>query len=125
VVKVRYSSNNSGGDWWLTDDHWLSLEKAGWEVDWVANRPNDGFIMRPSDDGRWLGALAMNASVEGMTMRDAISDWESVTGLRSAELGCSCCGPPHSFTSTTDDGKTDYYSPSYPEYGDEYGGDGW
>lgn len=19
---IRYSSNNSGGDWWLTDDHW-------------------------------------------------------------------------------------------------------
>jgi len=33
-MKVEYSSNNSGGSWWLTNDHWLALEKAGWTVVW-------------------------------------------------------------------------------------------
>lgn len=33
-MKVKYSSNNSGGDWWLTDEDWRRLEEAGWEVEW-------------------------------------------------------------------------------------------
>lgn len=31
---VEYSSNNSGGSWWLSDKHWLALEAAGWRVEW-------------------------------------------------------------------------------------------
>ncbi len=27
--KIEYSSNNSGGDWWLKDEDWFALEKAG------------------------------------------------------------------------------------------------
>lgn len=33
-MKVEYSSNNSGGGWWLKDEHWRALEDAGWEVEW-------------------------------------------------------------------------------------------
>lgn len=32
---VEYSSNNSGGDWWLSDDDWKNLESAGWKVKWI------------------------------------------------------------------------------------------
>lgn len=33
-MRVEYSSNNSGGSWWLNDKHWKALEDAGWEVEW-------------------------------------------------------------------------------------------
>jgi hypothetical protein len=33
-VKVEYSSNNSGGYWWLKDKDWQALEDAGWYVHW-------------------------------------------------------------------------------------------
>lgn len=31
---IQYSSNNSGGKWWLKDADWAALERAGWEVKW-------------------------------------------------------------------------------------------
>lgn len=30
MVTVEYSSNNSGGSFWLNDKDWKALEKAGW-----------------------------------------------------------------------------------------------
>lgn len=33
-MRVQYSSNNSGGDWWLSDADWIGLADAGWEVVW-------------------------------------------------------------------------------------------
>jgi len=33
-MKVEYSSNNSGGAWWLKDEDWKALEAAGWKVVW-------------------------------------------------------------------------------------------
>lgn len=32
--RVEYSSNNSGGGWWLKDTDWLALEEQGWEIEW-------------------------------------------------------------------------------------------
>lgn len=32
---VEYDSNNSGGSWWLKDEDWAALEKAGWYVQWL------------------------------------------------------------------------------------------
>jgi hypothetical protein len=37
TVLVKYSSNNSGGSWWLKDADWLALERAGWHVEWGGN----------------------------------------------------------------------------------------
>lgn len=116
MTTVEYSSNNSGGSWWLTDADWYALEEAGWVIDWYKDRDQTVRIFSVDKDGRWLGALASHASREGLSMRDAIEEWESVTGQSSNDLGCSCCGTPHSFSS--DDG--DYYTPSYPSYGDRY-----
>ena len=31
---VEYDHNNSGGEWWLTDKDWKTLEDAGWHVEW-------------------------------------------------------------------------------------------
>lgn len=120
MSKIVYSSNNSGGDWWLTDRNWLDLEAAGWVVQWFAGDEDDTFRML-DDEGRWLGALATYASREGLSMGDAIDEWERVTGECSSELGCSCCGTPHSFYEETDDGRIgEYWSPSYPTQGDSY-----
>lgn len=80
---VKYRSNNSGGSWWLTDDNWKALEKAGWEVDW--------------EERRWLGALATSATRRGLSLKDAITEWVSITGKDPADEGCNCCGAPHDF----------------------------
>ena len=88
---VTYSSNNSGGYWWLKDDDWLALEAAGWKVDWVADNPRFG------TGDRWLGALAMRATREGLTLRESVEEWEEITGQNAADQGCNCCGSPHDF----------------------------
>lgn len=94
MIRVWYHSNNSGGDWWLSDEDWHALEAAGWKVQWVRDDP--GFRVL-DDEGRWLGALACDAYKDGEDLAVLISEWEKVTGKSSAEPGCSCCGPPHFF----------------------------
>lgn len=143
TIKVEYSSNNSGGDWWLSDDDWENLEKAGWEVAWggkyfcrsksfmftvpegmaepCADREKCQGHRRAStaaEAERWLGALAKSATRTGLPLRDAIEEWERVTGQNAASLGCSCCGTPHYFQETVDGNYTESYSPEYPTYGE-------
>lgn len=80
---VEYSSNNSGGYWWLTDEDWKNLEKAGWEVDW--------------EEGRRMRALATSAKRYGVSLRVAMAEFEDVTGQSPFDQGCNCCGKPHEF----------------------------
>lgn len=94
---VQYSTNNSGGEWWLSDEDWKALEAGGWEVDWVANWEPRKHLIPPSKDGRWLGALARDAFRCGLQREAAIAEWEYITGQLSTEEGCPCCGPPHNF----------------------------
>jgi hypothetical protein len=103
MINVTYDSNNSGGSWWLTDEDWYALEKAGWNVEW--KKDSTSKFSRPDSDGRWLGALATKASKDFGSMREAVSEWESVTGQRAADEGCHCCGPPHNFSGKDEDGK--------------------
>lgn len=93
-MKVSYSSNNSGGGWWLSDDDWLALEKAGWDVEWVYE---DEFYKGRLIDGRWLGALAKEASKDFETIKEALEEFEKVTGQSVTDEGCNCCGAPHNF----------------------------
>ena len=102
-MKVEYSSNNSGGRWWLTDDDWYNLEKAGWKVDWAKNIAQKYF--KADENGRWLGALAKSATRHGLDLIEAKDEWERVTRKSSTEPGCPCCGQPHSFTEYDDNGK--------------------
>ncbi len=105
-MKVEYRSNNSGGCWWLKDEHWRALEAAGWEVGWYRDKkPEPGLI--PLGE-RWLGALANEASKEFETPAEAMREFERVTGLKVTEEGCGCCGPPHAF--------------EWPEGKNKYGG---
>lgn len=118
-MRVEYSTNNSGGSWWLEDKDWYALEEAGWTVKWYRDQTDRHFI-KADKDGRWLGALATNATREGLSLGDAIEEWERVTQQDSSALGCSCCGTPHFFTFEGDNGERDYYSPDFPSHGSRY-----
>lgn len=127
MVCVEYSSNNSGGRWWLSDKDWRALEDAGWEVYWGGSyycHSTSPFNRKPAGkpepceprkcqghrrcdnleetlvvpNGRWLGAAARNASKEFANPKEAILEFERVTKQRASDEGCNCCGPPHTFS---------------------------
>lgn len=138
MAYVEYSSNNSGGNWWLKDEDWHALEKAGWVVHWawLSNKydaaGNDYIrderglpVLVPSEESdskyswdklkpgeRWLGALAREAYRPDLSLEEAVAEWERVTGANSTDAGCPCCGVPHHFTERDDNGK---YGRSGPE----------
>lgn len=90
-VKLEYSSNNSGGGWWLSDKDWQAMKKAGWNVDFKTEK--------------WLGAIATNASIQTNDVAKTIREWENITGQNAADEGCNCCGQPHNFSWVDEDGK--------------------
>ena len=96
-MKVVYSSNNSGGSWWLNDADWKALEANGWTVDWynkdhiVFSEPN------AKGENRFLDALATKATIEANSVEDAIEKWTTIIGQDAESEGCSCCGEPHYF----------------------------
>lgn len=92
-MKISYSSNNSGGDWWLKDKDWYALEKAGWKVEWFKD-DKDGIY---GNNKRWLGALASRATKDFDSIEDARSEFERITGQNADDEGCDCCGQPHNF----------------------------
>lgn len=96
-MRVRYSSNNSGGSWWLADDQWKALEAAGWEVEWYKK---GALMSRPDKDGkyRFLGALASYAYLECESIEEAVESFERITGEDASASGCDCCGQPHYFS---------------------------
>lgn len=147
---VRYNSNNSGGRWWLKDEDWIALEKVGWYVlwggypwhchskyNWTGKRPANVTELCASaevcpghrlfeshteitDENRYMDALAREAWRTGLSMGDAIREWETATGQASTALGCNCCGPPHSFEFEKSETESEYWSPSSPSYGDPF-----
>ena len=94
-MKIEYDSNNSGGHWWIEDEHWHALVDAGWEVKWFKDSPVG--MIKPDEDGRWLRALAMKAFKDFETPAEAMREFEKVTKQDVCDEGCNCCGPPHSF----------------------------
>jgi len=113
---LHYSSNNSGGSWWLSDDDWRALESAGWTVHWVRDDASRGRSWARADkDGRWLGTLATTAEkADVVNPAEAVSEFERLTSQDAYAEGCNCCGPPHSFSFEGDDGSTSYL---YVDYG--------
>lgn len=115
---VVYDSNNSGGSWWLKKRDWEALERAGWIVHWVQPDSKYGGFMRSTESyenpllpqerhpgAEWLGGVAMSAAKETDNLREAVEEWESVTGQDASAQGCNCCGRPHDFTLYDDEGK--------------------
>ena len=118
---IEYRSNNSGGHWWLDDKDWKALEKANWLVIWaddyyvykggehVYNKngfpkttkiPGKFDWVKKDKNGipRYLGASAKYAYKYFDSMREALQEFEKVTGKDVSEEGCNCCGPPHCFS---------------------------
>lgn len=79
MAHVYYSSNNSGGVDWVTPEMWNKLIEAGWTVE-------DRF-----------GGRIVSANRHGLSLHDAIVEWQTLTGLNPADEGCNCCGVPHTF----------------------------
>lgn len=125
---IEYDSNNSGGSWWLSDDHWKALENAGWVVHWIHDRetqhgehvhapstsafaPRDhrhsyeDILMPAEPTGeRWLGALATSAAKVTTDPAKTVREFERITGQDASEQGCNCCGEPHNFVYRDSDG---------------------
>lgn len=111
---LEYSSNNSGGDWWLKDQHWQALEAKDWNVEWV--KDDKDRIFTDKDGVRFLGALATRASKTFEDPEEGIEEWETITGENAKSLGCNCCGPPHTFS--WEDGDDHRYFSPHAEYGE-------
>lgn len=105
MITVEYSSNNSGGSFWLSDDDWLALHNAGWEL-----RDNRDYSwgLDPhtlKDEDRYFGSeITTGARKSFETFREAVDEWESLTGENAGAQGCNCCGPPHNFSGEDEDG---------------------
>lgn len=126
-MKIEYETNNSGGSWWIGDEEWLALEKAGWRVIWggkyfckskysLAQKPEhkpepcktnegcpghrkcDSLEEVDQHDYRFLGAAAQAAEKEFETPGDAMREFEKITGQDVSDDGCNCCGAPHIFS---------------------------
>lgn len=115
MIRVEYSSNNSGGDWWLEDEDWKALEDAGWLVLWKTmelvfdengkliyddnNLPKtkSAKAFTLDSDERWLGALATKAFKVSPDIMTALREFEGITGQDVSHNGCGCCGSPHYF----------------------------
>jgi hypothetical protein len=137
---IEYSSNNSGGFWWLKDKDWIALEKAGWRVVWggtYACHSRFGFSEAPegkpqpcesadeceghrkcdsakeAENHRWLGALAREATKEFASIRECLLEFEKITGQTVSDEGCNCCGPPHSFSWRNEKDERCYCSGNY------------
>lgn len=127
---VEYSSNNSGGGWWLKDEDWKALEKAGWVIEWAwltpvyedndCKRDDKGLPLLERKDPatakysweklqegeRYMGALSTRAFKPNCdSLAQAVEEWERITGESSTDAGCPCCGVPHKFTLYDDEGE--------------------
>lgn len=76
---IEYTHNNSGGVYWLSEKNWQDLIEAGW-------------IVVTTFSKRILSIKRI-----GLSMDDAVAEWEKITGLDSQAQGCDCCGMPHAF----------------------------
>jgi len=103
-VVLEYDSNNSGGSFWLDDEHWFALAEAGWEIAWAMGSGLDYDRLPPPknasarDRRRWLGTLATKARITTFNPLQSIREWEKITESDASAEGCNCCGPPHTFS---------------------------
>jgi hypothetical protein len=120
-VVVEYDSNNSGGSFWLSTEDWEALAEAGWNVHWVdpterwGGHPLSAYEepLKPCakvEGAESLGTVATSAAKEFDDPSEAIPEFERVTGQDASDVGCNCCGPPHSFEYEDEDGKHHYAS---------------
>jgi len=102
MILVKYSANNSGGRDWLTDEDWVALYDAGWQL-----RKDYGDCVYTDAGGdvetNWeldprTGSIGRSSRKEFSSMREAVNEWENLTSGNASDEGCNCCGPPHNFS---------------------------
>ena len=81
MKKTTIHLNNSGGSDWLSDQNLLDLQSKGWKMGDHKRRwgPRAGY---PYQISRLLPE------------REALAEFEDVTGYTGYERGCDCCGSP-------------------------------
>lgn len=100
MVKLVYSSNNSGGSFWLKERDWKALEAAGWVL---IERKSPLFLGQ-----KYTEAYKM---IEYDEILKTIAEFFDVTGQNIFDFGCSCCGAPHSFRAEDEnEERIKYYS---------------
>lgn len=109
-IMVEYSSNNSGGSWWVNTKQWKKLEKNGWKLfnsdDFLYTPKGDYQLGKdklpkrkePREKDSMFGQYAHYAFKFFSSPSEAIKEFESLTGLDTTDEGCNCCGAPHSFS---------------------------
>ena len=120
-MKVEYTTNNSGGGWWLSDADWQALETSGWKIQWgrldwcskyrlkeenicpeLGACPGHGRVEsfeQVGEKNRFLGAAAVSATLDNVrSIEEAKRSWENSIWRSSDDEGCECCGPPHYFS---------------------------
>lgn len=117
-IPVEYSSNNSGGSWWLKPKDWVALKKAGWKLFGHGDYAyKDGYnipdknglpsykseIPKTEQDVEEYPFLRSDKTPYDAyklfdNIQEAIIEFEKLTDQNVTDEGCNCCGPPHSFT---------------------------
>lgn len=102
-IPVEYSTNNSGGSYWLKNKDWKALANAGWKIFGFDNFVYENGNHKPDKDG--LPTRKGKVPVQGQyafkkfnNIQEALAEFEKLTGQDVTAEGCNCCGPPHSFT---------------------------
>lgn len=104
MIPVEYSTNNSGGSYWLDEKDWRGLQDAGWIVmdrdnavyeggNYLAGSNGLPTVSKPADLSQAHYAFK---NFKGIS--EALEEFERITGQNVSDEGCNCCGAPHSFT---------------------------
>ena len=107
-ILIEYTTNNSGGSFWLKTKDWKKLEKAGWKlfgydnfvyVDGDYKYGKDGLPeKKESNEKDMFGQYAHYGFKFFSSIKEALEEFEKLTGQDVSDEGCNCCGAPHSFS---------------------------
>lgn len=102
-------NNNSGGSFWIGPEDVKKLRDTGW---YPRPRTADSFVPF-GDPDNYFGTRCTyeelhDLRVEKPTIREAIEEFEKITGQNFFALGCTCCGAPFTMVEIDEDGETIY-----------------
>lgn len=113
---IEYSLNNSGGRWWLENKDWDALKKSKWDI------AGHGMFIYNNEGNHVMTAKGLPklkkinpeyysyAFKRFNSIKEALCEFEKITGADITAEGCNCCGTPHSFFWNNDKGDRGYCS---------------